>query len=70
MSGAKKYNRIKAVLAEKGKTGVWLAEALGVSQITVSRWSQNTQQPDLPTLFTIAALLEVPVCTLLSKQDI
>jgi transcriptional regulator with XRE-family HTH domain len=69
MSETTKYNRIKAVLAEKGKTGVWLAKALGVSPITVSRWSQNTQQPDLPTLFRIAALLEVPVCELLGKGD-
>ena len=68
MSERKKYNRIKAVLAEKSKTGIWLAEALGVSPITVSRWSQNTQQPDLPTLFKIADLLDVPVCDLLSKD--
>ena len=31
-----------------------LAEALNVSPITVSRWAQNTIQPDLETINKIA----------------
>lgn len=33
-------NRLKVVLVEKRKTGVWLAEELGVSPITISNGAQ------------------------------
>ena len=55
----KNINRIKAVLAETGKTNVWLAEQLGVNPTTVSKWCTNTCQPDLHTLSKIAELLNV-----------
>lgn len=55
----KEINRIKAVLAEVGKTNLWLAEQLGVNQTTVSKWCTNTCQPDLHTLSRIAELLNV-----------
>lgn len=54
-----KINRIKVVLAEKDKTGKWLANQLGKSTCTVSKWCSNTTQPDLETLDRIAQLLEV-----------
>ena len=57
MNEVKKLNRLKAVLDEQSKTGKWLAEELGVSPITVSRWAQNTSQPDLETINKIATLL-------------
>lgn len=43
-------NRIKVVLVEKQKTGKWLAEQLGKSNCTISKWCSNTIQPDLQTL--------------------
>lgn len=52
-------NRIKVVLAEKQKTGKWLAEQLGKSNCTISKWCSNTIQPDLQTLDKISQLLEV-----------
>ena len=52
-------NRIKAVLAEQNKTGKWLAEKLGKSSCTVSKWCSNSNQPDLQTLEKIAQLLYV-----------
>ncbi len=55
----KKLNRIKLVLVEKDKTGVWLAEQLGVSAVTVSKWCSNITQPTLSTLNEISELLEV-----------
>lgn len=55
----KEINRIKAVLAEVGKTNLWLAEQLGVNQTTVSKWCTNTCQPDFHTLSRIAELLNV-----------
>ena len=33
-----KLNRIKAVLAETGHTGKWLAEQLGRDPVTISKW--------------------------------
>ncbi|MDY5065106.1 MAG: helix-turn-helix transcriptional regulator [Prevotella sp.] len=47
MDEIRKINRLKAVLAEKGKTAKELALDLNVSPVTVSRWSQNVIQPDL-----------------------
>ena len=54
----KKLNRLKLVLVEKDKTGVWLAEQLGVTAVTVSKWCSNITQPTLPTLDRIAELLD------------
>lgn len=52
-------NRLKVVLVEQGKTGRWLANELGKSTCTVSKWCSNTVQPDLETLERIAKLLVV-----------
>ena len=54
-------NRIKVVLVEQQKTGKWLAEQLGKSTCTVSKWCSNTIQPDLATLNKIATLLNVDI---------
>ena len=50
----KPINRIKAVLAEKQKTSKWLAEQLGKSETTISRWCTNEVQPSLETMLEIA----------------
>lgn len=54
-------NRIKIILIEQRHTGKWLAEQLGVSVTTTSRWCSNAAQPDLSTLVKIASLLDVDV---------
>ncbi len=59
------FNRIKVVLVEKDKTGRWLAEQLGKSTCTVSKWCKNSIQPDIKTLNEIANLLDVDVKDLL-----
>jgi putative transcriptional regulator len=61
----KVYNRIKAVLAEKGKTNNWLAEELGMNRTTVSKWCTNDVQPTMESLFRIAEVLDVNVRELL-----
>lgn len=66
---AKKYNRLKVILAEKEKTNRWLAAQMEVGELTVSRWVTNTRQPDVETLYKIAATLEVDVCDLLVRDD-
>ena len=58
-------NRIKVVLVEHQKTGKWLAEQLGKSTCTVSKWCSNTIQPDLQTLDKISKLLDVNIKDLL-----
>ena len=63
-------NRIKVVLVEKGKTGKWLAEEIGKTSCTVSKWCSNSIQPDLQTLDKIAKLLEVDVKYLLNDTQI
>ncbi len=62
-------NRIKVVLVEKNKTGKWLADELGKSTCTVSKWCQNSIQPDLKTLAKIAKLLNVDVKYLLNDTE-
>ena len=62
-------NRLKVVLAEKGKTNRWLATQLGVSETTVSRWVKNKQQPPLKNLRKIASTLEVDVKALLLSSQ-
>ena len=61
-------NRIKVTLVEKQKTGKWLAEQLGKSKCTVSKWCSNSIQPDLATLNKIAELLNVDVRDLITPS--
>ena len=49
-----KLNRIKVVLAERDLNNKWLAEQMGKSACTVSKWRGNSSQPDLATLDKIA----------------
>lgn len=66
----KKLNRIKAVLAEQDKTSKWMAEQLGKSACTVSKWCNNIVQPDIATFNKIANLLNVDVRELLVPNEI
>ena len=62
-----KLNRIKAVLAEQDKTSKWLAEQVGKSACTVSKWCSNSVQPDLKTLAVIAKSPNVKVADLIKE---
>lgn len=64
-----KINRLKVVLVEKDKTEKWLADQLGKSTCTVSKWCSNTTQPDLQTLSKIAQLLNVDTRDLLTPTN-
>lgn len=52
-------NRIKEVLAEKGRNQTWLANELGKSYNMVNGYVQNRKQPRLEVLYRIAELLDV-----------
>lgn len=54
-----KLNRLKVVLAERDLTNRWLADKLGVTEITVSRWVSNKKQPPLEQLYLIADAISV-----------
>jgi transcriptional regulator with XRE-family HTH domain len=57
----KAYNRIKAILAEEGKSNKDLASMLGVAEQTVSRWCTNSGQPSIAMLYEIAKVLKKDV---------
>ena len=61
-------NRIKVVLAEKQRTNRWLAEQMGKSENTVSRWCSNKSQPSIVQLQEIANLLDVRVLLKSQKE--
>lgn len=63
-------NRIKAVLAETGHTGKWLAVQVERDPATVSKWCTNTVQPDLQMLSKIASVLNVNIRDLLVDSKI
>jgi transcriptional regulator with XRE-family HTH domain len=52
-------NRLKAVLADQGRTSRWLADQIGKSENTVSRWCANKVQPSIQQLNEIASILDV-----------
>jgi transcriptional regulator with XRE-family HTH domain len=54
-------NRLRVVLAEQDKTNRWLAEQLGKTEHTISRWCHNKSQPSVAQLNEIANVLNVDV---------
>lgn len=63
----KAINRLKAVLAEQGKTNKWLAEQLDKNETTISRWCTNEIQPSMDNFVTVAKLLGVDVRELINS---
>ena len=60
-------NRIKVTLVEMQKTNRWLAEQMGKSENTISRWCSNKSQPSIVQLQEIANLLDVNIKDLLNS---
>jgi transcriptional regulator with XRE-family HTH domain len=65
----KRYNRIKAALADAGIEQQDLAEILGVTPNTISRWCTNKFQPSVPQVFEIAVALGIEVCKVLETVE-
>ncbi|WP_029283172.1 helix-turn-helix transcriptional regulator [Pedobacter sp. R20-19] len=63
----KAINRLKAVLAEQGKTNKWLAVELNKNETTISRWCTNEVQPPVETMLQIAELLNIDIKELLNS---
>ncbi|WP_313189143.1 helix-turn-helix transcriptional regulator [Sphingobacterium sp.] len=64
----KQINRLKAVLADTNRTNKWLAERLGKSETTISRWCTNEVQPSIETMVQIAQLLNIDIKDLLNSS--
>lgn len=65
-----KFNRIKAVLTEHGKTSKRPTEQVSKSSCTVSKWCQNSIQPNLKTLNDITNLLNIDAKDLLVSKTV
>ena len=68
MATENKLYRLRVILAEKELSNKWLAERLGKSEFTISRWTTNKMQPSLPQLFEIAKVLNVDVKALIEDN--
>lgn len=62
-------NRIRVALAEQNKTNRWLAEQMGKSEITISRWVQNKTQPSLEQLLQVAIFLSISPRDLINEVN-
>lgn len=58
-------NRLRVVMAEKQLTNIWMADKLGVTEITVSRWRTNKVQPSMAQFVEMAHVLKVDIKDLL-----
>lgn len=63
-------NRIKVTLVEKQKTNRWLAEQMGKSENTISRWYSNKSQPSIAQIQEIAKWLDVDVRLLITPTKL
>lgn len=68
MDQIKTGNLIKALRREKGVTQEQLAEQLGVSRRTVSRWETGSNLPDLDVLIELADYFDVDLRALLDGE--
>ncbi|MEI9909751.1 MAG: helix-turn-helix transcriptional regulator [Bacteroidota bacterium] len=60
-----RFNRITAILAEEKIDNGTLAQYLGVSPETVSKWRNNKSQPPVKKLYKIAEFFKMDVRELL-----
>lgn len=54
-------NRIRVVLADRNITNRVLADKMGVSEMTVSRWVTNRFQPSMSQFVEISKILNVDI---------
>lgn len=56
------------MLAERKKTGKWLADQLGKDPSTISKWYSNSSQPSLEALTKVAKVLNMDRRELINKS--
>ncbi|MBJ7881599.1 helix-turn-helix transcriptional regulator [Gelidibacter salicanalis] len=52
---------LKELLESKGVKQKWLANKIGVSQVSVSNWVKGKSEPSLKNYQKISELLEIPL---------
>lgn len=57
------------MLADRQVTNRWLAEQMGVTDMTVSQWKTNKIQPSMAQFIEIASLLQVDIKDLLEMDS-
>ena len=65
----KRINRLKVVLAEKGKTNKQLADILDKDPAVISKWVTNVAQPNAEMFIQLAKGLGVSVDDLLWTEN-
>lgn len=55
---------LKELLISKGLKQKWLANKLGVSEVTVSNWCAGKSEPKKENIQKLSELLDVPVKTI------
>ncbi len=58
---------LKELLKSKGLKQKWLADKIGVSEVTVSNWCAGKSVPKKEHLQRISELLDVPVKTIINQ---
>lgn len=55
-------------LESEGKKQKWVAQHLGVTDTTVTRWKKGTREPSLDQIGKIADLMGIPACLLMEER--
>lgn len=58
---------LKELLKTKGIKQVWIANRLGVSEVTVSKWCAGKSTPKKSHLQKLSELLDVPTKTIVNR---
>ena len=61
---------LKELLKKKGIKQKWLADKIGVSEVTVSKWCSEISKPRKGNLEKMSKILNVPTKSLLSNDKI
>ena len=57
----KKVLKIKQILEHRGLKQKWLADKIGVTEVTISNWVNNRTYPSIETLISISNVLKIEV---------
>lgn len=52
---------LKEIIKSKGVKQLWLAQQIGVSEVTVSNWVSNKSVPKSKHLIKLSEVLNIPV---------
>ena len=62
-------NRIRVILAERSLTNRWLAEQMGVTEITISRWTTNKVQPSMSQFIKMSQIFYIDLKDLVEPYE-